>query len=1398
MAMVQRDGSGEEALNGVEGKQEGVAEEEEECAVEGAEQGAATTVTAQSSMEEGSSGHSSSSRSSSLGDVKAVGEQGEEEAEGGAPKEEKDPGPPRHQYSKAELLKLRNGDHQRPLCLDPAYNNLSGMWDPERWFLGKRRGSSASPTEEAAQSTAGGSGGVAPASSSSSGGGGQAAQQPPRGSGKRERLDSEGGEGGGSAPLGGPKRRSSTDPKERLAREERDDLVLSPQRRSFGTGCHVSQPPQRTTAASESGPNKDDQGGLLHREPPSRRIGSGRILRDQRDWDRENREYGYGGGRRFDDSSHSGGGGGGHSNRYGRRGRDERIEEEEEPEWFVGGPTSQHDTIELVGFEEDPEMSRRTARRMRRCRDFASRKQQNNGPAPDQESQQKAEQKQQQQYDQSTGVSSSSHCSSSSSAAGSTSAGTASSSAGPSVASKLKRTDSQEDSSGTGTMDLSKLSGDGPGVTSTPLVTSPTLPDSVGPAPPALPAQDGFDFNDIFKADWCPRFLSDDVLTETEVGAPSGGSRFSQWFRRDSPPLSSDPQLAPPLDSGLLAALSGGGGEDGHRRGEHHHQQQQQQENDLASRILASAGVCGGGSMLGVPGPDSYFTPISPALPQQQQQLSPPPVHRDGPSSKNILDILMDANINVEAHMLNGDAAKSAQLRQHALSGKAKSVEELEADLKQVVLGTTGMHVRQQQHHRPQQQHQLHPHPQQQQHHHHHPVPILNLPQQQQQQRDQQQQHLQGLLNKLGAHPPSGHTGATLVAPPSLPERALQEEDLLRAQLPPSSPLHQHHHHQQQQPQHGMARVGGGDALLQQQQQGLLSHLLRPKAPPVIAQPPVPQQGQDVLVKILAGMGPVSPNLQPPPLGHPHHQPLSPPTTAHLLAARHDPMAAAAAMLRQQQHQQQEMLNSLLKPPVVTTQRPSPTQQLGLLAPCPSPLPPQDPRRVPSPLVFGQHPSPIPPVAGPTPGAPVQSSNTLQVHNAGLRPRVPSPQELAVHTQSILQTALLKKILEDQKQKENLRKQQEAQRARSPTTTQGGPAATRGASPSKGLSPTMAAFTPTSVMRKMHMERQDHPKGGDKGGPKANGEVGDGPPSQQQRMGNGTASSSRPPQTLGRAIKGNQGAPVPPVSADAKGMHPPKQFPQQHQAAGSLMRGSMEGDVMATFLEQQRLLQLQQQQRAPPPPPGVLGLVRPPQGPHHHHHPAIKLPGMMRPAGGPPPPAAAASAPPPMGPPRTHVGAAAGLKGVAAAAGAANPRGGPSMEMLQQALAQGLHPLAFQQLLLGGAAAPPGVGATAAPFGAPLHPAQAGHPFAPTASGPRDAKGGPGGLMPGGLGGRAGGVVPPGAMPGGPAGMAPANLAKWFGSDVLYQPTLPPVPHQKALLVEEVERQQQQATAVKN
>ncbi|KAL3195562.1 hypothetical protein MRX96_045613 [Rhipicephalus microplus] len=452
------------------------------------------------------------------------------------------------------------------------------------------------------------------------------------------------------------------------------------------------------------------------------------------------------------------------------------------------------------------------------------------------------------------------------------------------------------------------------------------------------------------------------------------------------------------------------------------------------------------------------------------------------------------------------------------------------------------------------------------------------------------------------------------------------------------------------------------------------------------------------------------------------------------------------------------MLNSLLKPPAppaVTTQRPSPTQQLGLLAPCPSPLPgvPQDPRRVPSPLVFGQHPSPIPPVAGPTPGAPLQSSNTLQVHSTGLRPRVPSPQELAVHTQSILQTALLKKILEDQKQKENLRKQQEAQRTRSPTATQGS-AMNRGSSPSKGLSPTMAAFTPTSVMRKMHMERQD-PKASDKGGSKANGEAtpSDGTTRQQQqhhRINNGTV--PRAP-TLGRAIiKGNQAA-QPPTSSDSKNPKLIQQHPPQQQAAGSLMRGTGEVDMMAKLFEQQRLIQ--QQQRAPP---GVLGMVRQQQ----QGHPTIKLPGMMRTAGGMTAAPPAAPTPAAMAASRAHH--AGGMKGMPGGSGR-----GTSVEMLQQ-----------------------GSGPGSPPTGIPAVPALG---CRCPSSRQRDIKGA--GMVPGGLPVR-GPAVPAAAAAAAATGVPAANLAKWFHSDVLYQPTLPPVPHQKALLVEEVERQQQQATAVKN
>lgn len=76
--------------------------------------------------------------------------------------------------------------------------------------------------------------------------------------------------------------RRSNDPRERV-RKEQDGIVLSPQRRSFNSGCFVTVAPNTVSRPSE--PVKDG---------PVRRIGSGRII--NRDWDfreKENTDDGY-------------------------------------------------------------------------------------------------------------------------------------------------------------------------------------------------------------------------------------------------------------------------------------------------------------------------------------------------------------------------------------------------------------------------------------------------------------------------------------------------------------------------------------------------------------------------------------------------------------------------------------------------------------------------------------------------------------------------------------------------------------------------------------------------------------------------------------------------------------------------------------------------------------------------------------------------------------------------------------------------------------------------------------------------------------------------------------------------------------------------------------------------
>lgn len=113
--------------------------------------------------------------------------------------------------------------------------------------------------------------------------------------------------------------------------------------------------------------------------------------------------------------------------------------------------------------------------------------------------------------------------------------------------------------------------------------------------------------------------------------------------------------------------------------------------------------------------------------------------------------------------------------------------------------------------------------------------------------------------------------------------------------------------------------------------------------------------------------------------------------------------------------------------------------------------PPPPPQSRVSPLIFGG--------AG---GA----ANHLSVSPGPQSQRVPSPQEMTVLTQQILQQALIKKKLEEQK--ENYRKKQEV---KGDDEVRVGGGAVDKVGPSSG-SP-LLAFTPTSVMRKNAAERKD-------------------------------------------------------------------------------------------------------------------------------------------------------------------------------------------------------------------------------------------------------------------------------------------------------------------------------------
>nr|XP_020453688.1 eukaryotic translation initiation factor 4E transporter isoform X2 [Monopterus albus] len=236
-----------------------------------------------------------------------------------------------YRYTKDELLDIKElpVSNERPECLSEKYDS-DGVWDPEKWHA------SLYPTSERSSPVEGF---------------------------KKDYVD--------RVPL----KRRIPDPRERL-KEDDLDVVLSPQRRSFGGGCQVNIAPvphaRRPISPLE---NKENESLRLG---GTRRIGSGRII-SARTFEREARaEKERERERDFKDK------------RFRRDFGDKRVFSErrrndsyaeEEPEWFSGGPTSQSETIELTGFDDKILEDKRKSKRSRKRTDSVKEVECNGGQA---------------------------------------------------------------------------------------------------------------------------------------------------------------------------------------------------------------------------------------------------------------------------------------------------------------------------------------------------------------------------------------------------------------------------------------------------------------------------------------------------------------------------------------------------------------------------------------------------------------------------------------------------------------------------------------------------------------------------------------------------------------------------------------------------------------------------------------------------------------------------------------------------------------------------------------------------------------------------------------------------------------------------------------------------------
>ncbi|XP_049838470.1 eukaryotic translation initiation factor 4E transporter isoform X32 [Schistocerca gregaria] len=845
---------------------------------------------------------------------------------------------PQLQYSREQLIEFSRSPlaKVRPECLDPAFNNARGVWDPVLWHLERKR-----------------------------------SETPPDDRGIR------------GDPADTQKRRSG-DPRERI-RKEQDGIILSPQRRSFNSGCYVAPAQQTLGRRSESPTNKSErERDPSHREVQSRRIGSGRIVtrdvwdfRLDKEQDQSSSEFGFQRnstsrderfdrrpfGRDFDrdkDKSR------GERNRYNDKRRAYSDSKEEEPEWFSGGPTSQNDKIDLGGFGDfcdDGNLGRPT-------RKSASQK---------------------------SGKSNRSSGRKLSEPSPPVSAGQSSASS--------RRTPTPPGNRSGAVAQPQPTQSHSPIAEETPRSPERPLPEK-GPLSPDLPSdQDsglpaeqlpqsnnssfshqhqGLDFNldDFLKSDSVPGLLANGAVNDS-----SGGSRFSQWFRRESPV-------------------------------------NRQAENITEPAIVIPP----------LSESDTYFTPISPAESTVTQQNLNVSTDSDNTQKSSLLEMLQ--------RRPQGDtsaSAKTSNIRELEVTGKIHSVEELEAKIRQGINSTESQNATVNSNTKKEEDLSAF-------------NKLMLKNSQQNRQVSRQTSIPDHSVNMVGGLENTNSQNKQTTNISQQQQQMQIPKDLVMKLLQV-----QQQQRQQQQQQEMLSKLIAANQHVQlaqqrqQQQQAVPSHMGHFTVPPPV---------HPVLPAVPPSLSPLPPELQVMVNNaQPSHELLQRPEAKAILQGLRYGEITSHHLVQQlqnpaMQHRHREVLLSILKmqmqqgivhrtasPHLHAGQAPELLHQMMLQQQQQQHQ--QQQIRIPSPL-----------------------NNVV--------PRVPSPRELQLHTQNIMQSALIKKKLEEQR--ENYRKRQEMQQSLSPNVSSlsnagGNSVKTGDSAPPKLISPTPLAFTPTSVLRKMTAEK---------------------------------------------------------------------------------------------------------------------------------------------------------------------------------------------------------------------------------------------------------------------------------------------------------------------------------------